>query len=176
MNLWDKFRNSQPIYWLRTHTIDRYHIIDIRGMDGYKWGWIDRDHAMYLACFKLLCDFVEQEDPGIGLRTLADYGIIAGSPEEDAIQSQLVSEREIRAIYDWWKTTRNQEKEACERLLDGVDLSWKKMWKKCEDGNYEFVRTEDPRWDRYSAEHDRLEAKDEEMLMRLMAVRRKLWT
>src|SRR3990167_9471713 len=47
-------------YWIRCHTYNRYHIIDIRCKD-YKWGWIDQDHKMFLACFKCLEDYVEGE-------------------------------------------------------------------------------------------------------------------
>lgn len=53
---------SNCFYWLRTHTYNRYHIINIKSPNnGYKWGWIDRDHAMFYGMFHLLCDFVEKE-------------------------------------------------------------------------------------------------------------------
>ena len=155
--LWRDIWGWRPLYWLRCHTFTKYHIINISGQDGYKWGWIDRDHAMYLACFKLLTEFVELEDPTVGQRTLDDYrgepGVIDDAEWEQyhkpSIVPQLEREVEVRALYDWWKTTRKQEWDACYAMKSGQ-----------------------PMYD----EMDRLEEKDEEMLMRLMKVRRTLWT
>jgi hypothetical protein len=158
--VWSAIKRWDPWYWIRAHTYNRYHIINISGQDGYKWGWIDRSHAMYLACFKILVEFVEQEDPTVGLRTEADY---RGNPDSEyyipddeynkyhkpAIDHQLETEREVRALYDWWKVTRDQEWTACYAMSRGKNMY---------------------------AEMDRLEAKDEEMLMRLMKVRQCLWT
>src|SRR5580692_4221700 len=51
---------STAKYWLRTHTINRYHMIDIRTPE-YDWGWIDRDYAILAANFNILKEFVEKE-------------------------------------------------------------------------------------------------------------------
>jgi hypothetical protein len=179
--LWRKLWGWTPLYWLRCHTFTKYHIVDIRGQDGYKWGWIDRSHAMYLACFTLLVDFVEKEDPTIGLRTEADYRGDTSDGDwkfhKPSIDHQLANEQEVRALYDWWKTGRKAERDACDAIIDGLDLSFEKMFVKPDDsGLYTFQPCTDARWTRWTAEHDRLEAKDEEMLMRLMKVRRCLWT
>jgi hypothetical protein len=187
--IWRAIRRWEPLYWLRTHTYNRYHIIDLRGQGDYKWGWIDRSHAMYLACFKLLQDFVEQEDPTIGLRGEEAY---RGKPTDEfyvsdeewnkyhkpSIDHQLANEREVRVLYDWWKTGRKQEFEALDKILDGYHRSFDDMFKPCSDkpGLFEYVPDPDPRWEAWKAEHDRLEAKDEEMLQRLMKVRQTLWT
>jgi len=187
--LWRKLWGWTPLYWLRCHTFTRYHIIDIRGQGEYDWGWIDRSHAMYLACFKLLEEFVETEDPTVGLRTEADY---RGNPSDEfyvqddewnkyhkpAIDYQLANEREVRALYDWWKTGRKQEHDALDKILEGRHRNFEDMFKPCEDkpGFHEYVADESPEWKAWVAEHDRLEAKDEEMLQRLMKVRQTLWT
>jgi len=53
---------SNCLYWLRTHTYNRYHIINIKSpQQGYKWGWLDRDHVLFLAMFRILSDFIEKE-------------------------------------------------------------------------------------------------------------------
>lgn len=137
---------SEAYYWLRTHTVHRYHIIDIRGEDGYAWGWIDRDHAMLLACFKLLRDFVERENPTVGLGGVEAYeheGMCDG--EREMIANQVAREKEVRAIYTWW--TQDRERERAEhdddRAIGGYDWSFNR---------------------------------DQEMLLRLMAVRGSLWT
>lgn len=132
---------SEVYYWLRTHTVHRYHIIDIRGEDGYTWGWIDRDHAILLACFKLLRDFVENENPTVGLGGIEAYaweGMSAG--ELEGLAAQVAREKEVRALYVWWTVERKKEKEA-----DHDEYDWQ-------------------------------DKRDDEMLLRLMAVRGSLWT
>ena len=184
--LWRKLWGWTPLYWLRCHTFTRYHIIDIRGQDNYKWGWIDRSHAMYLACFALLVDFVEKENPDVGLLTDADY---RGDPSviDDAewnechkpfIDHQIEREREVRAIYDWWKVGRQQERGACNALYDAMPRrTFDQIFVKEEGSQYStFVRDESPEHAAWMKEYDRFEAKDEEMLMRLMKVRCWLWT
>lgn len=48
-------------HWVRCHTWNRYHVVNISGMSDYKWGWIDTDNKLLYTSFKLLCDFVEKE-------------------------------------------------------------------------------------------------------------------
>jgi|SRR5277367_6719860 len=138
-------------HWVRCHVWNRYHIVNLsKHSDGYRWGWIDRDWAMCLACFNLLCDFVENEDPKIGTRTLDSYrpswweADAQWHPvEKETIELQIAADAEIRALYQWWKTERKAEHAAA-----GYDYK---------------VR-------------EALDAKDEEMLQRLMKVRTRLWT
>lgn len=107
-------------YFIRCHTFTRYHIINIAGADGeYRWGWIDRDHAMLLACFRLLVDFVENEDPGVGLRTINDYCQHRDAEscefQHAAVKHQLRRERQIRQLYRWWTQGRAQEHAAAKK-------------------------------------------------------------
>lgn len=108
-------------YWVRCHTYNRYHVINVSGEDGeYDWGWQDADHRMLLACFKLLREFVEQEDPGVGLRTVEDY-LGAGEPLDSdialSVRKQVARERRVRELYVWWTATRPR----LHRLSDGSD-------------------------------------------------------
>jgi hypothetical protein len=134
---------------------------------------------MYYACFNILVDFVEKEDPTVGLRTMKDYEY----PEMDefarqSIELQLADEREVRELYEWWKHGRHEENEACRELLKGVDTSFDSVFKKIDDdrGGYEFVAPSSGSWKTWNAEHDRLEKKEYEMLNRLIAIRGRLWT
>jgi len=142
---WVRNGVSHAWYWLRCHTWTSYHIIDIRGQDGYHWGWIDRDHAMYLACFKLLVDYVEHEDPRCGLVDIRAKETV-DEWDREALECQYEREKEIRALYDWWTK---------ERKLDQDAHAAKP---------YDHER------------QDRLDAKDDEMLERLMKIRKALWT
>lgn len=77
---------SNVWYWIRCHTYNRYHIINISGRAGYKWGWIDTDGQMLLVNFKLLCDFIEKEC----------RGYFKLEPDEYWKQEALF-------LYSWWK-------------------------------------------------------------------------
>ena len=106
MSRWKKVRKSlarirylisQAWYWLRTHTWNRYHIIDCRSPhNDYKWGWCDRDYLMLCACFNILKDFVERELP----HSYTDYS------QSGAWQD---SRTEILALYEWWMKGRATE-------------------------------------------------------------------
>lgn len=137
-------------YFVRCHTYNRYHIINLSGQDDYRWGWLDRDRAMLLACFKLLVDFVEGEDPEVGRRTVDDY--CNHAPEMDCafqhacVEQQLEGDAEIRALYDWWTVGRAQEHAAAEAS------GWT------------------------SPNPLVLDERDQEQLERLIVVRQRLWT
>lgn len=158
-------RLSNAVYWLRTHTYNRYHIVDIReaepeNPDGYRWGWLDRDHVLLLAAFTVLRQFVEREKPCDG-----------GQPREgaeqwevDAIARQKANHDEIMALYRWWTVERFAEYAAWEKARDSAydtycasreDEALREVWMALEN-----------------AEH----ARDDEMLHRLVAVRHAMWT
>lgn len=101
---------SHAQYWLRCHTYNRYHVLNLSGEDSYNWGWLDTDHKMLLACFKLLREFVEQENSEVGLLTMDDY-CSHGSPESCSSQhefvvNQLRRDHRVRELYRWWTVTR----------------------------------------------------------------------
>ena len=106
---------------------------------------------MFLACFKCLTEYVELEKP---FEIIDWYN---GSPEHAAAGD------EIKALYAWWTSGRQKEQDACNDITDGLD--------------YEFGgKNNDPNWVVWLAEDERLLAKDDEMLLRLIKVRRYLWT
>ena len=77
---------------------------------------------------------------------------------------QIEDEGEIRALYVWWTKIRPLEKKRHEEMLP-------EDW---------YLRKDEPdvadAFKRWMDEDDRLVAKDDEMLMRLMKVRGRLWT
>jgi hypothetical protein len=62
-----KCRIKDIPYWIRTHTVDKYHLVDIRqpkdspDQYAYRWGFIDASESMTLAVFKVFCEFFEKE-------------------------------------------------------------------------------------------------------------------
>lgn len=92
-------------YWSRTHTYNRYHILDLRSPQNYyDWGWIDRDRAMLHACFNLLRDFVEKEMDRVCYYAPATENC----PEWD----RRDIEKEILELYQWWKKDRREHIDA----------------------------------------------------------------
>lgn len=99
-------------YWIRTHTYNRYHIVDLRSPQNYyKWGWIDRDQAMVFACFNLLKDFVEKE-----MSQNCYY-----HEDENMSYDRRAEEAEILALYKWWTVGRRERLDSKEDYLDNFD-------------------------------------------------------
>lgn len=148
-----KMNIKHLMYWFRAHIYNHYHWLDLRSSVGYKykWGYIDVDNAMLLACFNLLCRFVEKQG---GLEIL-DY-------EQASLDQYYINEEnekkavflEIKSLYDWWKTGRVKD----HKLLND---SYK-------DKNYRAKPVRITQED--------LDKKDDEMLIKLMIYRRYLWT
>ncbi len=147
-------------HWLRCHTWNRYHVIDVSGQDGYTWGYQEPDYLMLLACFKLLVGFVEEQDPTVGLRTIKDYDSQGEWNAEETARfeaGQLADEREVRALYDWWVKGRHDKAAELEAFSNGLPRH-------------------DPRWNSWYERKTALDAEDQEMLLRLVSVRSRLWS
>ncbi len=161
-------RADRALYWLQAHTTHRYHLLDMRSREyGYAWGWIDSDQQMLLACFAILKKFVEQEDPRVGLRTAeADFGTtVAQTP---ALAGRLESEKEIRALYNWWTRERPAQEAALSArwaaLASGKDL--RQDWPTIGRAEKDALR----------AEREALHFQADQMLERLLRVRHYMWT
>lgn len=138
-------------YWLECHLrpSHRFHVIDLRKHAGREYsqvGWIDRDRAMWVACFHLLCEYVEKENP---------FGFI----DWDSDPGHRRAADEIVALYFWWKEGRQAEHDEHDRRHEEAGGKFK-----------------GPAWDEWCRRSDELEKKDDEMLDRLMKIRRYLWT
>ena len=90
------YRITSFYWYLKSRFIYRYHLINLNGVNGHTYGWIDKDNAMFMACFKLLEDYVEQEDP---------FNVLDWEWHEDHRKAK----KEITDLYDWWKIGRHVE-------------------------------------------------------------------
>jgi hypothetical protein len=143
---------STPLYWLRTHTYNRYHMIDIRNpRNGYKWGWFDRSEGLLFAAFAMLSDFVEKEYPGY-----VDW---------DYDEDIRAARDEILALYKWWKIDRKIEHDADDKLTSEIYA-----------GGFDGTRPSDIDHQRAMKSEKVLEDKDQEMFIRLVKIRRAMWT
>lgn len=157
-NIWEKIRRWEPLYWLRTHTINRYHIVDCRN-DEYRWGWCDASELILYAPFAVLVRFMEKEFPGM----------VKWEPEV---------EKELWALYNWWKTGRRAHHDEISALFDKGHGGF--YFTPCADrpGYQELhSRVKDQaaidEWNRRNSEP---EEKDQEMLLRLVKIRGQMWT
>ena len=133
-------------WWIRNHTLERHHIINLSGVDGYKYGWIDSDRKIELAAWKVLVDFVDKEDPFVGQNLEPE---IPGDDAYNWAVSYNNSQREIHELYVWWTLDRPM-------LLAELEAA--------------------KPFEERLAMRKALDAKDDEMLLRLIAIRGHLWT
>jgi hypothetical protein len=158
-------RVDDTIYWLKCHTLPsyRFHILDLRnpgGGDEWEYGWRDRSAVMLWACFKILVEFVEKEEPS----DLESY--CAGKTEEqirEEVGSQLDTHREMMSLYRWWKTEREAEAKQVDEMFERSKAAPdKKTSRALRDAWFEADQARD--------------RKDQVQLQRLVAIRGYLWT
>lgn len=148
------------VWWIRyrVHPSHRYHVVNTMDkwgkLNGVTYGWEEVDHQMMYACFKLLVDYVEKQRP---------FDLIDFQTEE--INKALG--KEILDLYGWWTVTRPQERQ-------DLAAAWSKLPRPQFDENGRWSPRPEAR-ELVDRNRD-LDAKDDEMLMRLVKVRRHLWT
>lgn len=143
-------------YWVQCHTLPsyRFHMLDLRnpgpGID-YTHGWLDRDTVMLYAAFTCLRQFVEREEP-------EDPAVWSTDDGTDWSEHKKRHD-EVMALYDWWMRGRLEDIVAEDRAFDVYDAD------KSEDT---FKAWTDAR--------QLVEDREQEMLIRLVKVRRYMWT
>ena len=163
---------SDAHYWLVSHLVPsrRYHMLDLRQVHHhdrnhptkcYHYGWVDVPDKMLFALFNLLGEYLTKEKPHDPLEWLSQEKIDA----DDGLKAQQAHINEARAIHHWWTVERDEQIDHRDRILS--------MWsaaKKRKDPQKEVL------WDMLKELEAKLEAKDDEMVARLMKIRRTLWT
>lgn len=149
-------------YWLVSHLVPsrRYHMLDLRQKDGYRYGWQDVPEKMLYAMFNLLGEYLEE-----GVNDLTQWYTREQIEADEGYKAQQDAIDEARAIYHWWTV----EKPAAEKAHTEMLSLWHKS-KKAKD-----PRTEEY-WKTMQKMEDDNEAKIDEMIARLMKIRRTLWT
>lgn len=164
LNLFRDFRgwfDSHLWYPIKYRTTHRYHILDLReGGNGYGVGWHDSDDQILQANFLILKKFVECEEP---------FRIIDWDWNEE---TKVVGE-EVKALYRWWTEERAAEHKAVELEWDKRNVSF--HFEQVNETAPRMVWTGDDNKDLLQREEE-LHQKDTEMLIKLMKIRRFLWT
>lgn len=164
-------------YWVKCHLKKnhRHHSLDltqpkmitltnadgstrqIHNEDHYDYGWIDIDTKMLFAMFNLLNDYVKNE-----LKVITEEDI----KKEPQLLSFKQEQDEVLAIHHWWNVERKLKQEEMNTLTDKwYYLSKKKRklasaraFKESENATAAF------------------EIQTDEMIARLMKIRRTLWS
>jgi len=154
-------------YWFQSFIIRRDHMLDLRqpkrnkqfDIDYYRSGWIDTDTKMVYAMFNLLNNFVKQELIHMYFPTEEEIA------KEPILQSQLDKNNEILAIYRWWNIIRKLECQEGNKAL----TAWSNA-KRSHSINTKQL------WEDLKRIDKRNEDKLEEMLIRLLKIRKCLWS
>lgn len=166
--LWPVIRALKgAVYWLKCHTLKSYkfHLLDLRqpkllsngneNSDHYSYGWRASDSKIVLAMFSILDNYVNSEMKHIYLP----------SEEETDLAYQRNAYLEVLAIHHYWKVERHELRNKYNDLLE----QWSKCWK-------EFGR-KDPRIKKLlDTVEQNINDREDEMLIRLLKVRRSMWT
>jgi len=169
-------------YWIKSHTYRQWHMIDIRSkhdVHRYSYGWIDADNRMLLACMKIFCHYVEEElDPKhdtMGRISLRKYMQEPGVDEYGSdISPWNEYYKEVEEIYNWWVVNRPGKAALMQKESEGFDITWSTN----ADGTFNLDTTESVPGskERLRELRDQLESDEAAMLLRLMAVRKGMWT
>lgn len=155
----------QDLYWWFVHKfVRKEHLLDLRQPLNkadpypYRYGYIDAPERIKFACFNTLVRFMEKEHP-----ESAFEGMTPEELNDPDWKVQYESYKEAEAIYFYWVATRHDREKYCDKLHDHArNLT-----------NEEEYEAAIQIW---LEEYGKAQDLEDEMLMRLMRIRRTLWT
>jgi hypothetical protein len=153
-------------YWFVSHVIPsrRYHMLDLRQPNGYRYGWQDVPEKMLYAMFNLLGEYLKEEPYDLTTNyTIEQINADAGMKHQ---HEQL---QEAKAIHHWWTVTRHEEERVHQDLLHRW-CELRKIKEKRDSGEADKV------FEVMKNDEEDQEKKLDEMIARLMKIRRSLWT
>jgi hypothetical protein len=161
--------------YLVSHLVpsQRYHMLDLRqpcdknqavNFDCYRYGWVDVPERMLYAMFNLLDKYIEENPYALSYEY--SQWEVENTPD---LQHGYELQQETKAILHWWKVERKESLLNLEKMSkELVELADNKD--KLSPGEYSEKCT------RYHQAKEDLETKADEMLIRLIKIRRELWT
>lgn len=91
------------IYWIKCHTIKKYHLLDLRQPNGsyydYRYGYRDIVDKIIFANFNLLSEYIEKELEG---QYKAEEFLAQIKEIEDVSPAQIRSLEKAIELYKWW--------------------------------------------------------------------------
>lgn len=116
---------EELFYWIRTHTYNRYHLLDLRSeSNGYKWGYCDPTGMMLYANFAILNMFVENDMPNICYYSEAT--------KHCPVWDKRAEEKEILELHKWWNEERPVETENIDYFHPKLEPEEYATWR-CKD-------------------------------------------
>jgi hypothetical protein len=129
-----------------------------------KTHWVDKPELILHGMMELIVDFVEGERCFDSVSYTGQYWDEVGAT--------------IREVYDWWKDYPNREREITIALNNWHDIKYQNV-PKDDILNHLNNSVDTPEEKRYYLLHDQLEeklkTKEDEMLIKVMKIRRGLW-
>lgn len=158
-------RMTDAIYWVKCHTLPsyRFHMLDLRHPypgSNYSYGWVDRCEVVLWAPFIALRDYIEKEEPA----NISDHYSAEEIESDPFLQEQKRQHDEALFLYNWWVKGRQEEGDEESRLFQASREL---------DKDSEEYATARQAWVDYRGWRDR---REDEMLERLIKIRRTLWT
>lgn len=176
------------IWWFKYRITHRYHIISLKSKEyGYHIGWLNRDQALLIASFNILKDFVEKElSPEYfdNLKPPLKEECPSPGEYEDCFE-QYQAMAEIKELYDWWTNDRPlahaMVQKGWESYCEQFPLDFEQFPLDFDDknNNFGFYVDNSARIEAGKClvnMEDGLYTKDDQMLKRLIAVRKHMWT
>ena len=166
-----KYKLEKAVWWVRHRTIDRYNVIKLSSLQP---GYYDIDTRILHANFELLKQFVENEEPFDRI----DW-------DHNAELQHVASE--IKDLYNWWVNVFPKREELdpltnvkCPKQKStpaSFDANGKILtWTFEQDGTPEEIEA----WNKACKESnlfdEKCEKEEEDNLIRLIKIRKYLWT
>jgi hypothetical protein len=146
-----KYKIPQGLYYVKSLLFYRYNVIKIKTLGP---GWTDRDCVMVHAMFQVFCNFIEQEEPFE--RISWDYGSEINRIKKEKWKNQREKNRYIRSLERGDKRVKKAKKE-----MQFLYNWWKKTY---------------PELVKKGIDMDKVSAKENEMILRLINIRGYMWT
>lgn len=182
--IYNAFKKVSDIkYWFMYRFLPehKYHVV----YTDLKPGYYDIDEVMLHACMKLLRRYVEDELHGV--KEIQDWidELKKSADNKDYFtevhsKSQLQHLEDTLEIYNWWMFQRQKEWELYDKHLTAI-YSGEMKWTKQDNDLYELTDVGvDPNaeWtpDQLHEYENSINQKEDDMLARLIKMRRSMWT
>lgn len=171
------FPIARPIkdgwYWIKSHTYRKYHLLDLRqpcdkdditNIDCYQYGWCDVPEKMLYAMFNLLKEYFDEEP-----YDLTTHYTRVQIEADQGLKNQQHYYDEAKALLHWWQVERKQELTKIYQLQH----DWHEARK--DDTSPDDPDTKD-KFLKLQVLEQEFQDKTDEMIARLMKIRRGLWT
>lgn len=144
----------------------KYHLLDLRqkenkfSVDVYRYGWIEIPEKMTYAMFNLLTEFVENSQK-IDFNQFSEEDL----KNDPGLRQQKLLFDESQEIYNWWHIERKKDLNEINNLYKDFDIALNSKNLNLKNDLLELIR----------AKESSMEYKTDQMLERILKIRKGLW-